>query len=165
MSIIDDMLAANEAQWKAQRAPLGRPVKEWRGKTAASMPPPTVRQRIFETWGGICYLSGVIIDPVKGFDLEHIVPIADGGLEANRESNLRPALRDPHIIKTAREKKERSEANRKRRYHAGTRAAARKKIESAPFAKATPQKRASKPLARDLPPRRAMFVEVENERG
>jgi 5-methylcytosine-specific restriction protein A len=164
VSIIDDMLAANEAQWKAQRAPLGRPVKEWRGKTAASMPPPTVRQRIFETWRH-CYLSGVLIDPAKGFDIEHVVPIADGGVDANRESNCRPVIRQAHIIKTAREKRERSEANRKRRYHAGTRAAARKKIESAPFAKAEPQKRASKPLARDLPPRRAMFVEVENERG
>lgn len=159
MSIIDDMLAANEAQWKAQRAPLGRPVKEWRGKTAASMPPPTVRQRIFETWGGVCYLSGVVIDPAKGFDLEHIVPIADGGLEANRESNLRPALRDPHIIKTAREKKERAEASRKRRYQSGARAAPRKKIESAPFAKAEPQRRASKPIDKlSSLPRRAMYT-------
>jgi 5-methylcytosine-specific restriction protein A len=159
MSIIDDMLAANEAQWKAQRAPLGRPVKEWRGKTAASMPPPTVRQRIFETWGGVCYLSGIVIDPVKGFDLEHIVPIADGGVQANCESNLRPALRDPHIIKTAREKRERSEANRKRRYHVGIRKAPT--LKSAGFAKAPAQRKASTPLSKTTPPRRGLYMEIE----
>jgi 5-methylcytosine-specific restriction protein A len=155
MSIIDEMLAANEAQWKAQRAPLGRPVKEWRGKTAASMPPPTVRQRIFETWGGVCYLSGVIIDPAKGFDLEHIVPIADGGLDANRESNLRPALREPHIIKTAREKSERSEANRKRRASLGIRKPPT--LKSPGFRPAPKQRRASGPLEKQLPPRRAIY--------
>ena len=159
MSIIDEMLAANEAQWKDQRAPLGRPVKEWRGKTAASMPPPTVRQRIFETWSGVCYLSKVVIDPAKGFDLEHIVPIADGGLDANRESNLRPALRDPHIIKTAKEKRDRADAGRKKRAALGIRKAAT--LKGPAFTPAPEQRKASKQLEKSMPPRRAMFQEVE----
>lgn len=148
MSIFDQQIAAAVAEWKERRKTIGRNVTEWKGKTADSMPPPSVRQRIFETWGGVCWLSGIIIDPAKGFDLEHVVEIADGKIEANREGCLRPVLRDPHIAKTARLKKQRALADRKAQAAAGIKAAPKHPIKTAPAPVRPPQQKASKPSER-----------------
>ena len=81
--------------------PVGRSTKEWIGKTADSMPPLLVRMRIFDRAGGVCHISGRKIMPGELWDVEHVIRLADGG--ENRESNLRPALRDKHLLKTAAE--------------------------------------------------------------
>lgn len=145
MSIFEKQIAENVAAWTAKRAAMGRPVKEWIGKTAKAMPTERVRHRILETFDSTCYLSGIRIDPAKGFDVEHVVTVRDGGIAANREGNMRPALRDPHILKTAREKKERSRAERKARANSGTKAAPKQEIKTAPAPVRPDQKKASKP--------------------
>ena len=148
MSIFDEQIERAVAEWKAKRRAMGRPVREWVADAADAAVPYRIRQRVLETWDGVCYLSTIRIDPAKGFDVEHVVRVKDGGGAANREGNMRPALRDPHIAKTAREKKEQAEADRRKRAGAGTKTAPTKKIESAPMAKAEPQKKASKPSER-----------------
>lgn len=161
--VFERQLAANLLAWKAKRQTIGRKVTEWRGKTADAMPPPTVRARILETWDGICFYSKVMIDLAKGFDLEHLVSVKDGGIAANCESNLRPVLKDPHIVRTAREKREQSLASRKKRAAAGIKAAPKKMIETAPAPVRPPQNKAStvekdSKLATIMAlPRRAMF--------
>jgi len=144
MSIFTQQIERLVEEWKAKRATLGRPVKEWIGKTAADMPPERIRQRILDTWDSVCWLSGIRIDPAKGFDLEHAVEIADGKMEANREAVLRPVLRDPHILKTAREKRARSLAERKKRAANGTKVAPKHEMKSAPMPVRPPQRKASR---------------------
>jgi hypothetical protein len=143
MSSVEQRLAANLAEWRAQRAQIGRPVKEWIGKDAAQEPPERIRHRVAETFGWVCYLSGQPISKAKGFDLEHVVSIREGGAAANRESNLRPAERAAHKDKTRREKKEQALADRKARAAAGTKAAPKQEIKSAPAPVRPPQKGAS----------------------
>lgn len=89
---------------------MARTVKEWVGKTDDSMPPPSVRLRIFEQHKGICHLSGIKIQVGDKWDLDHIKALADGG--ENRESNLAPALKSKHIEKTTQENKSRAKAKR-----------------------------------------------------
>jgi 5-methylcytosine-specific restriction endonuclease McrA len=144
--VFERQLAEAHKVWLAKVRSQRRPFKEWVGKTADEEPPEHVRQRIFDTWDRTCYLSTTIIDPAKGFDLEHVVRVKDGGAAANRESNLRPALRNPHIIKTAREKRDQASADRKKRKGAGTKAKPKKKIDGPEFEQTEPQARATKNL-------------------
>ncbi|WLT07795.1 HNH endonuclease signature motif containing protein [Bartonella apihabitans] len=65
---------------------MPRKVKEWIGKTDDTMPPPSVRLRIFERDGGRCRLTGKKILAGDKWDLDHIIPLADGG--ENREAIL-----------------------------------------------------------------------------
>lgn len=95
----------------------GRSVKEWVGKTADSKPPQTVRLRVFDRAGGKCHLSGAKIQPGDKWDLDHIIRLEDGG--ENRESNLAPALKAPHIEKTAEETRRGRKADRQRAKHIG----------------------------------------------
>ena len=95
----------------------GRTVAEWIGRTPDSKVPAHVRARIFVTHGGTCYLSGWKIGPADVWELEHVVPLSMGG--EHRESNLRPALRDKHKIKTAAEATVRAKADRVRAKHLG----------------------------------------------
>lgn len=111
--------------------PIGRSSKEWIGKTADSMPPPRVRLRIFERAGGVCHISGRKIEPGDLWDVEHVVRLADGG--ENRESNLRPALRDKHLVKTAAENAAGAIVRKKRGKHIGAKTAPVQKIPSAPM--------------------------------
>lgn len=89
---------------------MARKVKEWVGKTDDTMPPPSVRLRIFERDGGRCRLTGKKILAGDKRDLDHIVPLADGG--ENRESNLAPVLHYAHQQKTVEENKARAKAKR-----------------------------------------------------
>lgn len=161
---MSDLLEARQerarAEWKDRCAKVrvGRSIPEWRGKKADSKVPDAVRDRVLETWGGACYLSGIIIAG-KPWDLEHVIPLAEGG--ENREANLRPALRAPHIIKSAKEKKRQSKADRARRAGNGTKAAPKQKLEGAGFAKAEPQARATKEVEKLAGlPRRPMYRDV-----
>ncbi|MDD5277702.1 MAG: hypothetical protein PHR16_16670 [Methylovulum sp.] len=129
-------------------AVLGRKVKEWIGKTPDSVPPTTVALRIFRTWKGICHISKRKIQSGEKWHLEHVIPLWAGG--ENRESNLRPALVEPHKEKSRRETKIRSKADRIAKKDLGIKKAARRKMQSRGFAPA--EKPAKAPL--NLPPRK-----------
>jgi len=95
----------------------GRKIPEWIGKTDDSMPPPLVRLRIFERYGGVCQLSTRKIEVGDEWHLDHKKPLWDGG--ENRESNLWPVLGPPHREKTALEASQRAEGRHHRAKQAG----------------------------------------------
>ncbi len=97
----------------------GRSVLEWIGKTPDSMPPPTVRARIFDAHDGRCHISDEKIKPGDAWDLEHKKSLRNGG--ENRETNLAPALRSKHREKTAQENKDGAKADRMHMAHIGVR--------------------------------------------
>jgi 5-methylcytosine-specific restriction protein A len=103
-----------------------RSVPEWIGKTPDTKVPARVRLRIFEANGGICHISGRKIGPSDLWDVDHVTPLKDGG--EHRETNMRPAIREAHRIKTAHENADRAIANRKRRKAIGIRPTARNPI-------------------------------------
>lgn len=94
-----------------------RAVPEWIGKTDDTPVPPRVRLRVFERYGGRCYLSGRKIMSGDRWDVEHIKAISLGG--ENRESNLAPALTAPHKIKTRADRAAKKKADRIRKRHLG----------------------------------------------
>lgn len=94
-----------------------RSVPEWIGKTDDTPIPPRVKLRVFERYGGICYLSGRKIRAGDKWDCEHVQAIVNGG--ANRESNLKPALRDGHRIKSDADLAEKSKTYRMAAKNAG----------------------------------------------
>lgn len=97
---------------------MSRSNPEWIGKSDDAKVPPRVRARIFDREGGICHLTGAKIDPVRdAWDLDHKIPLILGG--EHRESNLYPALREPHRKKTAMEVKVKSKIARVRKKHLG----------------------------------------------
>lgn len=97
---------------------MSRTVEEWIGKTPDSQPPPRVRLRVFDRYGGICHRSGIKIRPGDQWDLDHVVAIINGG--ENRESNLAPILKGkPHNEKSAEDVAEKSMVARKRKAHLG----------------------------------------------
>ena len=96
---------------------MTRAVEEWIGRTADTPAPPRVRLRVFERHHGICYLSGRKIMPGDKWQLEHPLALINGG--ENRESNLAPALVEPHKIKTAADVKLKAKNDRVRKKHLG----------------------------------------------
>jgi 5-methylcytosine-specific restriction protein A len=96
----------------------GRSLPEWIGKTPDAKVPPRVRLRVFERYGGKCWISGRKIMPGDAWDLDHIKALINGG--EHRESNLAPALRDKHREKTAEDVDEKSKVYRIRAKHTGT---------------------------------------------
>jgi 5-methylcytosine-specific restriction endonuclease McrA len=114
-----------------------RTVEEWVGKDADSRPPTSVRLRIFARHDGRCHISGVKIQPGDAWDVEHIKPLwqAQPGENLNRESNLAPALKQPHREKTAAENSARAKADRVRAKHLGIYPKSRHKIRSRGFPK------------------------------
>lgn len=96
---------------------MTRHVEVWVGKTDDSPVPPRVRLRVFERYGGVCYLSGRKISAGDKWDLEHVVALCNGGL--HREDNMAPALVEPHKIKTAADLKQKSKDYRVRAKHNG----------------------------------------------
>jgi 5-methylcytosine-specific restriction endonuclease McrA len=103
-----------------------RSVPEWIGKTPDTKVPARVRLRIFENHGGICHISKRKIGPSDLWDLDHVIPLKDGG--EHRETNMRPGIREAHRLKTAHENADRAIANRKRRKAIGIRPTARNPI-------------------------------------
>lgn len=134
---------------------MARKVKEWIGKTDDAMPPPTVRQRIYEREQAECYLCGGEIQPGQGFDLDHKKALKDGG--ENREMNLFPVHRKCHRIKTAQEAMERAPIERKKQKNSGA-MRSKQKIKSRGF-----QRKERNPKA-PLPPK-PLFVENPNDRA
>lgn len=95
----------------------GRAVKEWIGKTPDTPVPPRVRLRVFDRHNGICHISDRKIQPGDKWEIEHIKPLHAGG--ENRESNLAPALEEPHKVKTKAEMALKKKVNRTRAKHVG----------------------------------------------
>lgn len=100
---------------------MSRSVPEWIGKHDDQKVPDRVRMRIFDRENGICHLTGAKIDPVRdAWDLDHRVSLILGG--EHRESNLFPALKEPHRKKTATEVAVKSKIARTRKKHLGIKA-------------------------------------------
>jgi len=95
----------------------GRSLPEWRGRTADTPVPPRVRRRVFDAYGGRCYLSGREILPGDIWEIEHVVAVSLGGL--NVESNLAPVLVEPHKEKTRRDVAIKAKIARQRNKHLG----------------------------------------------
>lgn len=128
---------------------MSRAVTEWIGRTPDTPIPPRVKLRVFDRHGGICHLSGRKIMPGEPWDCDHVIALINGG--ENRESNLAPALRDKHRIKTAADVREKSIVSQRRQSFLGIKPQ-RKRIQSAGFRKAGPQRSASRPLTRKSQP-------------
>lgn len=96
----------------------GRNLTEWIGASPNSKPPQWVRDRVFARHKRRCHITGRKIRAGEAWELEHIKPLSMGG--ENRESNLAPALKEPHRKKTAREITNRAKADRIRRKDNGT---------------------------------------------
>ena len=124
---------------------MSRKLPEWIGKTDDSKIPPRVRQRVFDRDNGRCHCCGTGIDPAKGFEVDHIRAIVNGG--QNRENNLAPIHVHCHKIKSAADVKEKFKVQRTRQKHTGAKKP-KGEIQSRGFDK---KDRKSKP---QLPPRR-----------
>ncbi len=96
----------------------GRSLGEWIGRSPDAMPPDYVRDRVFERYGKRCHISGRRIYPGDSWQIEHVKALSLGG--QNRESNLAPALVDPHRAKSRGEIDRKAKADRCRRKHNGT---------------------------------------------
>jgi len=96
---------------------MTRSVPEWIGKTDDEKIPPRVRLRVFEKYNGHCYLSGRKIEAGDEWDAEHIIALCNGG--EHRESNLAPALRAPHKIKTRMDRAVKAKNDRVRKKYLG----------------------------------------------
>lgn len=133
---------------------MTRSVSEWIAKHDDQKVPPRVRQRVFDREGGICHLSGRKIVPGERWELEHKIALIAGG--QHRESNLFPALVEPHKRKTAAEMKVKAKVAAVRKKHIGAVKPAGK-IKSPGFPKTEKPQRQTK---QSLPPR-AMFKEQQ----
>jgi 5-methylcytosine-specific restriction endonuclease McrA len=96
---------------------MPRAVPEWIGKHPDQKVPPRVRLRVLERFDRTCYLSSRPIRDGDPWELEHIKPLILGG--EHRESNMAPALVEPHKAKTAIEKKIKSKIARTAKRAAG----------------------------------------------
>ena len=94
-----------------------RSVLEWIGMTDDTPIPPRVRLRVFDRYGGICYLTGRKITASDTWDVDHIIALANGG--EHRENNLAPALKEPHKEKTRADRREKKIVDRKRKKFLG----------------------------------------------
>lgn len=94
-----------------------RSVPEWIGATSDTPVPMRVKVRVFERYGGICYLSKRRIQAGEAWEVEHVIAISCGG--QNREANLAPALKEPHREKTNADLKVKSKIARIRAKHLG----------------------------------------------
>lgn len=97
--------------------PPVREQPEWIGATPDTPVPARVKIRVFERYGGVCYLSKRRIRAGEPWDVEHIIAIGCGG--ENRERNLAPALVEPHREKTARDIKTKAKIARVKAKHLG----------------------------------------------
>lgn len=94
-----------------------RSLPEWIGKTDDTPVPRNVKVRVFERFGGRCYLSGRSIRPGDKWDVEHVKALCLGG--ENRESNLAPALVIPHRAKTKIDRRVKAKNDRVRKRFLG----------------------------------------------
>lgn len=94
---------------------MSRSVEEWIGRDDDAVPPPRVRLRIWDAFGGQCYLCRHKIRAGEYWQCDHVTALINGG--ANRESNLAPACRNCCYRKTAEDMSEKSDIADKRKKH------------------------------------------------
>lgn len=135
---------------------MARTVDEWVGKTDDHRAPGKVRQRVKDREGSICHLCATEIQIGQKWDLDHVKALINGG--ENRESNLKPAHRDCHVKKTARDVAEKAKIAAMRGKHTGAIRPAQK-IRSAPFPQS---EKAAKRMEKPMPPRRPLFIEKDS---
>jgi 5-methylcytosine-specific restriction protein A len=131
---------------------MPRALPEWIGKTADTRVPPRVKQRVFERDGKLCHLCGCAIKSGETWDADHKVALINGG--ENRETNLAPAHKHCHLIKSARDSAEKAKIAKKKMLDSGALRPAGK-LSSAPFSISTKTAR-RKARANDkqaIPPR------------
>lgn len=127
---------------------MARAVPEWTGRTDDSAVPTKVQLRIADRQrpepfaDPICFCCGQPIRDGDGMDLDHVIPLIDGGRHA--ESNLRAVHRRCHRLKTAREAQQRAEYRAHQKKALGIRPAP--KMRGAGFQKRPPQKSATRPI-------------------
>lgn len=126
----------------------GRSVAEWIGKTPDTRPPQRIVLRVFDRAKGVCHISDVKIAVGDKWHVDHVKALEDGG--ENRESNLAPALDEPHSRKTAAENKARAKERKQRARHIGIKKPT-KKIESRGFDKSEREPKAGKYKIQKLP--------------
>ena len=90
---------------------MPREVPEWRGPRESTPPPPRVRLRILDRFGGKCANCGVGI--VGSFAVDHIVALCNSG--TNAEHNMQPLCRNCHSAKTAQDVAEKAKVAAVRR--------------------------------------------------
>lgn len=112
-----------------------REVPEWIGKNDDAIPPRTVRARVFRRYEGRCHITKRKIAAGEAWDLEHVRPLweARPGENLNRESNLAPALKAPHVEKTAEEATDRAKTDRLHAKHFGYWPESKRKIKGRSF--------------------------------
>lgn len=95
---------------------MARSKKEWIGKRDDSMPPQSVRLRLYDKGNGCCPVCTL---PLRNGHMaaDHIKPLEDGG--ENREKNLQIICVQCHIAKTKVENSVRARANRVKAKHVG----------------------------------------------
>lgn len=94
---------------------MSRSVDEWIGKDDDAIPPPRVRLRVFDSYGGHCHVCGRKISAGEYWQNDHIIALINGG--ENRETNLGPACRNCCYAKTAEDQAEKSQVADKRKGH------------------------------------------------
>lgn len=77
----------------------------------------TERVRLFERAHGRCHICGELIQAGTSWDLEHILPLEDGG--ADDDTNIGPAHTKCHLQKTATEATSRAKTRRMHANHIG----------------------------------------------
>ena len=121
---------------------MPRTIKEWIGRTDDAMPPRSCFDRLWAKQEGKDAITGLPFTSKDRVIRDHIVPLADGGL--NVESNLQLITEQTHKAKTADEATERAKT---RSLHERHRGYVRKstKWQSQGFPKAQPQRSATTP--------------------
>lgn len=132
---------------------MSRAVPEWVGRTPDSKIPDRVKLRVRQREGDVCYLSGRKITASDQVDYDHRIALINwtGEGHGNRESNIFPVIRAKHREKTRQDVAEKAASARIRKKHLGIRPPSQ--MRSAGFAKAPPQRSASRPIIRrsDMP--------------
>lgn len=134
---------------------MPRAVKEWIGKTPDTRPPPRVLLRILERENHTCHISGRKIAPGEPWQAEHKIAIINGG--ENRETNLFPALTDPHKAKTKLDLAEKSKVAAKAKKHFIGKPEPVKKLQSAGFRQSQQAIDRAARQPKTMPPRRSIY--------
>lgn len=96
----------------------------------------TERVKIFSRHGGRCHICDQDIRVGQKWDIEHIVPLAQGGEDGGL--NLAPAHQICHRSKTAKDARDTAKCKRVEAAHLGARAPSRNPL---PFGRKSPLKR------------------------
>lgn len=106
----------------------------------------TARLNLFLKHDGRCHICELRIHPGERWEVEHVIPIAQGGEDGG--DNLAPAHVECHAGKTKQDATDTARAKRRQAAHVGA------KLRGAGFPPPARRGRASAPLAKQLPPRR-----------